>query len=111
MRAPLLVRGPPAARAASASQPSPRLPGVVVSFDRDAGRGVIRAGNAGASAQIAPDAPPAQTFPVSARDILSCGHRWLAVGEVVEFKVSDDGSRAVDILRSFETADGQSVGT
>jgi len=56
-----------------------------------------------------PSGAPTATFRAEARDVLSCGHRWLGVGEVVEFRVTDDNARAIDILRSFETADGAAV--
>jgi hypothetical protein len=88
----------PTTRAAAARRPPPPPPppaykGVVVRFDREAGVGEIEVLGGEADA----------TFPVAARDLLSCGHRWLGVGEGVEFRVGPDG-RAVNVLRSFEPA-------
>lgn len=106
-------RGVPTAARAQARDgdgppPSTRLKGVVVAFDREAGRGEVRTLSDAPTATTATSPSPPQTYPVQARDILSCGHRWLAPDELVEFKLAD--GRATDILRTFETADGQSVG-
>ncbi len=80
-----------------------------MSFDREAGVGEIAplqpavAGADGGGRGGAAPSPPS-SYPVAARDILSCGHRWLAPGEGVEFRVHAGDGRAVEILRSFEPA-------
>ncbi len=85
-----------------------------MAYDRASGHGkialldVTTTTSALAPPQATVAAGPAAraTFPVAASDILTCGNRWLGVGEGVEFRISEEDGRAVDILRSFELADG-----